>query len=74
VTSQHGAAFEAELEALARSPLGDEEWLESLASLEAPRTPTQRAAPPAARLKINALLLLRPTTRRSRSPRGRGSP
>jgi superfamily II DNA or RNA helicase len=74
VTSQRGAAFEAELEALARSPLADEEWLEAIASLETPRTSTQRAAPPATCLKIRALLLLRPTTRRSRSPRGQGSP
>jgi superfamily II DNA or RNA helicase len=74
VTSQHGAAFETELEALARSPLADEEWLETIANLEIPRTHTQRVAPHAACLKIHALLLLRPTTRRSRSPRGRGSP
>ena len=73
-TSQHGAAIEAELEALARSPLSDEDWLEAVAELEPSHRSSLGAARPAPVLKIHALLLLRSTTRRSRPLRGPGFP
>ncbi len=73
-TSQHGAAIEAELEALVRSPLSDEDWLEAVAELEPTHRSSRRAAPRRSVLKIHALLLLRSTTRRSRPLRGPGSP
>ena len=56
-TSQHGAAFEAELDLLAHSSLPDREWLEAVARLEPARPRMQRVAH-AATLKIHALLLL----------------
>jgi len=58
-TTQHGAATEAELESLARSPLPDDEWLETVANLESAGTSRQRLAHRNAALKIHAVLLMR---------------
>ncbi|HEY6090229.1 MAG TPA: helicase-related protein [Gemmatimonadaceae bacterium] len=58
-TTQHGAAAEADLDSLARSPLPDAEWLEAVASLESARPPRQRPAHSTATLKIHAVLLMR---------------
>jgi superfamily II DNA or RNA helicase len=58
-TTQHGAAAEAELESLARSPLPDHEWLETVAGLEPARPLRQRLAHSTAVLKIHAVLLMR---------------
>jgi superfamily II DNA or RNA helicase len=58
-TRQHGAAIEAELEVLTNSPLPDYEWLEALARLESARPAKQSVPPPAAAVKIHALLLMR---------------
>ena len=55
-TSQHGAAIETELAALAHSPLPDEEWLDAVSSIE---TPSLRVARPVSGLGIHAVLLLR---------------
>jgi hypothetical protein len=57
-TSQHGAAIEAELDSLARSPLPDHEWLELVAGLESARLARERDTH-RAELRIHALLLLR---------------
>jgi hypothetical protein len=58
-TSAHGAAIEAELEALVRSPLPDEDWLEAVAKLETTHRSSLSVFRPASDLKIHALLLLR---------------
>ena len=58
-TSQHGAAVEAELDVLARSPLSDEEWLDAVVSLETADGPSVRVARPASGLRIHAVVLLR---------------
>jgi hypothetical protein len=58
-TSQHGAAVEAELELLARSPLADHEWLDALGQLQSPRLPKKRVAHSAVTLRIHAVLLMR---------------
>jgi hypothetical protein len=58
-TSQHGAAIEAELDSLARSPLPDHEWLEALGRLcptPSSNEPVARSAPS---LRIHAVLLMR---------------
>lgn len=73
-TSQHGAAIEAELDVLARSSLSDEDWLDAVANIESAHRTSLRAARPASGLRIHALLLLRSTTRRSRSLLGPESP
>ncbi len=54
----HGAAIEAELERLARSPLPDHEFLEVVAGLESARLGKKRDAR-RAKPRIHALLLLR---------------
>jgi hypothetical protein len=74
VTSQHGAALEAELELLARSKLPDHDLLMAVVGLQSGRQSGQRAAKPAPTLAIHAVLLLRPRSRRSHPPRARGSP
>ena len=58
-TSQHGAAIEAELEVLARSPLPDEDWLEAVARLETTHRSSLRGSRPGSKLRFHALLLLR---------------
>ena len=58
-TANHGAAVEAELELLARSPLPDQEWLNAVASLESSDTKELGTHP--GRLTIHAVLLLRET-------------
>ena len=58
-TSQQGAAVEAELDVLSRSPLSDEEWLDAVASLNTGRRPSLSVVRPGSGLRIHALLLLR---------------
>ncbi|HEY6089905.1 MAG TPA: C-terminal helicase domain-containing protein, partial [Gemmatimonadaceae bacterium] len=57
-TSQHGAAIEAELDLLARSPLPDHEWLELVAGLGSARPGKEHDAK-RAKLMIHAVLLMR---------------
>jgi len=57
--AQHSAAIEAELEALSRAPLSDEEYLGALALLDSPRGDFGKAPPVKERPLVHALLLLR---------------
>ena len=63
-TRQHGAAIEAELEFLARSPLPDQEWLEAVARLQSERFHRRGGPRSPATLTIHALLLMRVDARR----------
>ncbi|HMJ19841.1 MAG TPA: helicase-related protein, partial [Gemmatimonadaceae bacterium] len=58
-TSAHGAAIEAELEALGHSPLPDDDWLEAVGRLDTAHRSSPGASRPASDLTIHALLLLR---------------
>jgi hypothetical protein len=58
-TGEHGAALEADLDLLARSPLPDHEWLIAVAALESRHTEEHEINP--ATLTIQAVLLLRAT-------------
>jgi hypothetical protein len=58
-TGEHGAAFEEELDLLARSLLPDHEWLAAVADLASWHT--EERDPHSARLTIHAVLLLRET-------------
>ena len=58
-TSQHGAALEADLALLARSPLPDHEWLEAVVGLEYDRQSVPRTANPTPSATIHAVLLRR---------------
>jgi superfamily II DNA or RNA helicase len=64
-TRQHGAALEAELEFLARSPLPDQEWLEAVARLQSERFHRRGVPRSPATLTIHALLLMRIDARRT---------
>jgi hypothetical protein len=58
-TSQHGAAIEAELELLARSPISDHEWLDALGRVGSALPPKQRVERSGGTLRIHAVLLMR---------------
>jgi superfamily II DNA or RNA helicase len=58
-TSQHGAAVERELEALAESPLPDEEWLEAISALQSARTERPSVRAQQQGLQIHAVVLFR---------------
>jgi superfamily II DNA or RNA helicase len=56
--SQHGAAIEAQLDALVRTPLEDDEWLAAVAGLDSARPHSDSGQMEKCGLKIHALLLL----------------
>jgi hypothetical protein len=62
-TAQHGAAIEAELDALARTPLSDDEWLAAIAHLESARPKSSRARKEKPGFQICGLLLMRNDSR-----------
>ncbi|HEV2017339.1 MAG TPA: helicase-related protein [Gemmatimonadaceae bacterium] len=69
-TAQHGAAIEAELDALARAPLSDDEWLAAVAQLDSGPPESSGARNEKPGFEIHGLLLCA-TIRDPRSPPAR---